>query len=585
MFIDEIKIWNFRKYGSNEEVDLDKPNLVMKLNEGLNLIVGENDSGKTAIIDAIKIALKTSSYEWIRLSHEDFFPGSNRIRIEITIKNLSQEDLGEFVEYLSFLKADKEMVPFLRLIYEANIRNGKIHVSDLKAGTDDIGKILPSELRELLKATYLKPLRDAQNELVPRKNSRISQIFQEHTAFRDSEEHILLELYREFNTAINYYFDGKDKDGIALTSDLNGKSLRDELEKHVKGFFDSSTQVDISTTRAEMRKILENLEINMKDTINPGLGSLNRLFMAVELVNLYKSDMNGLKVALIEEIEAHLHPQVQLKVIESILEQKNVQYIITSHSPNLASLVQLDKIHICKNNDIYSLSSEYTNLEKDNYIFLEKFLDVTKSNIFFANGLIFVEGWAEELLLPAIAKHIGLDLVKREVSLINVGNLGFSNYYRIFSRKDNKHMNIPISIVTDCDIREYYYEEDQLCKKDTTIYETECSNKVSELDQTVFDPAICYMSSEWTLEWCLFKSRLFNSKFEEVCKKIHSKTTWDDFGEKLAEKLIKKSLKKTEIAYQLAICISKGEITFSEEDLKADKYLKYLYEGIKNACR
>ena len=58
MYISELKLWNFRKYGKIEW-DLDKPHLVVPFNEGLNVLIGENDSGKSAILDAIKLALKT----------------------------------------------------------------------------------------------------------------------------------------------------------------------------------------------------------------------------------------------------------------------------------------------------------------------------------------------------------------------------------------------------------------------------------------------------------------------------------------------------------------------------------------------
>ena len=62
MYISEIKLWNFRKYGSTDSFDLDKPNLVVPFNSGLNVLIGENDSGKTTIIDAIKLVLKTHAY-------------------------------------------------------------------------------------------------------------------------------------------------------------------------------------------------------------------------------------------------------------------------------------------------------------------------------------------------------------------------------------------------------------------------------------------------------------------------------------------------------------------------------------------
>ena len=73
MYLSEIKLWNFRKYGTDEQFDILKPSLILKLNKGINVLVGENDSGKTAIIDAIKLVLKTQDYEWIRVSDKDFF--------------------------------------------------------------------------------------------------------------------------------------------------------------------------------------------------------------------------------------------------------------------------------------------------------------------------------------------------------------------------------------------------------------------------------------------------------------------------------------------------------------------------------
>ncbi len=55
MYLAQIKLWNFRKFGSSEALDLDKPNLDLPLRNGLNVLVGENDSGKSAIIDAIRL--------------------------------------------------------------------------------------------------------------------------------------------------------------------------------------------------------------------------------------------------------------------------------------------------------------------------------------------------------------------------------------------------------------------------------------------------------------------------------------------------------------------------------------------------
>src|SRR5690606_9120709 len=87
MYLSNIKLWNFRKFGSPEASDYKaKPHLDLNLNKGLNVIIGENDSGKTAIIDAIKLVLKTHAYEYIRADEKDFYKESDRFRIELTFE-------------------------------------------------------------------------------------------------------------------------------------------------------------------------------------------------------------------------------------------------------------------------------------------------------------------------------------------------------------------------------------------------------------------------------------------------------------------------------------------------------------------
>lgn len=79
-------------------------------------------------------------------------------------------------------------------------------------------------------------------------------------------------------------------------------------------------------------------------------------------------------------------------------------------------------------------------------------VDSTKSNLFFAKGIIMVEGDAESLLIPTLADVIGINLEKHGISIVNVGGTGFFRYSRIFLRKDGSAIDIPISIITDCDI-------------------------------------------------------------------------------------------------------------------------------------
>ncbi len=63
MYISNIKLWNFRKFGSDGELNFAKPNLNLNFTKGVNVIIGENDSGKRAIVDAIKLVLKTQYWQ------------------------------------------------------------------------------------------------------------------------------------------------------------------------------------------------------------------------------------------------------------------------------------------------------------------------------------------------------------------------------------------------------------------------------------------------------------------------------------------------------------------------------------------
>jgi putative ATP-dependent endonuclease of OLD family len=100
------------------------------------------------------------------------------------------------------------------------------------------------------------------------------------------------------------------------------------------------------------------------------------------------------------------------------------------------------------------LTEGETCLSTGDYRFLQRFLDVTKANLFFARGLIVVEGDAESILLPTIARLLGRDLTEYGVSIVNVGGTGLRRYARILQRKDVTKgvLAIPTACMTDMDV-------------------------------------------------------------------------------------------------------------------------------------
>jgi len=468
-----------------------------------------------------------------------------------------------------------------------------------------------AEAKEYLKTTYLKPLRDAENELIAKRNSRLSQILLGDEAFKGKEDtNELVQIFSGLKTNLENYFKGEfeikttNEEGEEIIKPQAGKQIKDKIDNYIKGFYGNNYETEFNASSNNIKSILERLTLFLKDEPNPGLGTLNRLFMAAELLHLNKSNWSGLRLGLVEELEAHLHPQAQMQVIEAFQKQNTIQLILTTHSPNLASKLKLENLIICNNSNAFPMGEAFTMLGSENYKFLEKFLDTTKANLFFAKGVILVEGWAEEIIIPSIAKAIGINLTEKGVSVVNIGHTGFDHYAKIYLRKEEPLMAISVAVITDSDIREYQKilkldhsgkpikdskgkNQYEYVKIDAHTFQSETQQKITEINGKSEQNVKYFPAPNWTLEYSLFKSISLTKTFNDVVKSIHTGTDWDtDFEKALAEKLINKGLKKTEIAYQIASTIdddlSKKVRTISILDDATDT-ISYLVKAIKYA--
>jgi putative ATP-dependent endonuclease of OLD family len=133
-----------------------------------------------------------------------------------------------------------------------------------------------------------------------------------------------------------------------------------------------------------------------------------------------------------------------------------VQVIASSHSPILASQAPIDSIvaihessgkvtsvSICSL-QLSSDPKEAETLKKK----LQRFLDATRAELFFARRVLMVEGIAEALLVPVFAKLCGGSLKKSAVTVVNVDGLNFNAFLPLFG-KDK--LSLPVVILTDGD--------------------------------------------------------------------------------------------------------------------------------------
>jgi putative ATP-dependent endonuclease of OLD family len=477
MYLSHLTIRNFRQFGDMETA------LHLTFGNGVTALVGRNDSGKSTIIDAIRYALLTRDQDFIRVRPDDFHLDSTgkqaqEIAISCRYSDLSTGEKGAFAEYLSY---DGTQVALIvnwtaRRLSESVGTRRWVDVA-VHCGIDGTGPALETSVRERLAAAYMRPLRDAEREMSPGRGSRLSQILANVPEVARGEP-----------------FDPKAPplDATAVTR-LSLLGLSDFLRHSVKNhegvggaeqsintkylsalsLFDDSLRgkidlIEGGTDDARLRQILERLELGLLEASSGeargrfGLGSNNLLFMACELLLLGR-EPEGLPLLLIEEPEAHLHPQRQLRLMEFLIRasrgtvegaDRRVQVILSTHSPNLASKIPLASIVLLDGRRALSLAEDNTKLAKGDYRFLERFLDVTKANLFFAHGVIVVEGDAEAILLPMLATLTGTDLTESGISIINVGGTGLRRYSAIFQRSGPAPppVSIPVACIADMDV-------------------------------------------------------------------------------------------------------------------------------------
>lgn len=472
LYLESISLTNFRKFGS---VDDGKPAITVEFNPNFNVLVGENDSGKTAIIDAIRYLLGSVSDDYEKIKEEDFYSEnenvySNFFYIEGTFSGISDQEAGAFLEWLSI---DNDYNYKLRISLSVEKKkndNGHEYLEKkVQAGDKAFESRLNNQVKELLKTTYLKPLRDASNELKPGFRSRLAHILKAHPAFKIEDmkdEHDLVLTMKEANSKIESFFKEEY---------VEGRTLVNDIERLLTDFHDvadqSKARSKFSVSKTNLSSILRRLSLDTED-INLGLGNLNLLFIAAELLLINDGSIEeiiGPRITLIEEIEAHLHTQSQIRLVKYIEEElekstNQNQYILTSHSSNLVASIDPKNVILLNESVAYPFREEYTELEDEDYAFLERFLDSTKSNLYFAKGIIFVEGESEMLLLPALAELLGQPLHKNGVTVVNVNGTSFERYIKLYSRSskwrnemERPAISKPLALITDIDIKPWSY--------------------------------------------------------------------------------------------------------------------------------
>ena len=555
MWLRELQIRNFRRIDA----------LTMRLPRGLTVLVGENNSGKTTIIDALRLMLFPSrDLDSLRLTADDFRAGTGRAPIEVSCRfaDLEDEDEVHFQECLVDIGDGKfEMQVNARV--EFNEATNRCNVKMWGGETE--GGSLPSNHYDRLATIYLQPLRDPERGLRPGQYSQVSRLVDCLT--EDDQRADFETIAKDANEKIRVLKPVEDARG-----DINGQMAAiagSELTQKTELIFTDPTFRRII---AGLQPEIEGLPFGLN-----GLGYNNLIFTSTTLGTLQRSFQFSFRSILVEEPEAHLHPQLQVLFLKHLAdvashhEANEVQVIASSHSPILASQAPIDSVVSVHEVDGEVSAVSVCSITIDDKVKkkLQRYLDATRGELFFARRILMVEGIAEAPLLPVLANISGGNLKESSVTVLNVDGINFNAFIPLFGVEG---LRVPVVILTDGDAKETGGE---------------ISAAASHLrDQATGIANLNVEMSEITLEHELARSKKLLPHMVSALKELHPSigatletklaalATAEEKAAKFLDVFIEKSVSKGQFAQELAGILA-------ECDLGADAVPDY----IRNALR
>lgn len=530
MYISKISIENFRLL-KNFSIDLE---------EELSLIIGKNNSGKTSLlylldkifhwrdkggcihIDDFNLDYKKSLVDMLAkdevIDEKEY--QEDGIRLRVYIKYNDDDDLSNVGLIMMDLDENNYYVVLgydYVLPYEAYCRlreKAKANADKHKASMqEEVEKLLDKSIVNYFVLRRKSIAYDAasnqinENDYIDLKtrpqfheDALISIGYidaKRQVANKENDKTLSLqtaELFNQLQSDDNEVIDNfiqtiseSDKKLGEVYNDMFS-SVLDKVEE-MGGVKPKETKLQVTSSlksqnllKGNTKVVYEHTGVQLPEDHN-GLGYMNLISMIFQIEIIRQTFMKGrngkmadINLLIIEEPEAHTHPQMQyifIKNIKKLLnaplttkdEYRNIQSIISTHSSHIVSESEFGDIKymrrtgnevIAKN--LKDLQNEYDNDEQQWYTFLKHYLTLSRSELFFADKAIFIEGDTERILLPILMKKLDqeelcdedkneLPLCKQNISIIEVGA-----YSYIFGKFINFIGLEKVVVFTDLDV-------------------------------------------------------------------------------------------------------------------------------------
>lgn len=440
MRITKISVRNFRILQDS----------TLDFNRDLCLLLGRNNTGKTSFMVLIEKFLKTGVFDFNDFSLNlrkklfafDETTDVNELSIQLimTIEYDEEDNLCHLSEFILDLDPQCKTV---NLLFECSIKKDKLLEGIKTRGKMPLDKYVTNHIKDSLerKVYTFNSIDDLKTEkrykLIEKEFKDVEKlidfaIIHAKRSVASSEEKNGTKVLSKLTTDYFNHANINAPDKFESINDLISK-MDEELGESYETFFNrflanakeflsmGNLRVVSNLKAKEIVKdssevVYGDLTQRLPEHLN-GLGHMNILFLLLSIEikkEAFKANKKDIKLLLIEEPEAHTHPQIQYifaqKIEEILKDVPNMQTIISTHSPHIVSNHPFENIRYMslkkgEDGDNVEIKNFYNELrkkyvgEKKEFSFLTQYLSVQSSELFFADKAIFIEGISEGILI------------------------------------------------------------------------------------------------------------------------------------------------------------------------------------------